>query len=76
MAYEEERNVLKEFKLKIFKEVEPENVVYLLRAQEVITEGECETIRKLVNICEYIMSCRLKWNSGLSGILGWDSSKA
>ncbi len=50
MEYEEERKVLKEFKLKIFDEVEPEDVVYRLKVQEVITEGECETITKLVNI--------------------------
>ncbi len=49
MEYEEERNVLKEFKVKIFKEVEPNDVVYLLRVQEVITAGECEAISKLVN---------------------------
>ncbi len=55
MESEEERNVLKEFKVKIFKEVETNDVVYLLRAQEVITEGECETITSLVNILYYII---------------------
>ncbi len=50
MAYEEETNVLEEFKVKIFDEVEPNDVVYRLRVQKVITEGECETITSLVNI--------------------------
>ncbi len=50
MEYEEERNVLEEFKLKIFDEVEPNDVVYRLRVQKVITQGECERITSLVNM--------------------------
>ncbi len=62
MEYEKERNVLKEFKLKIFDEVEPEDVLDRLRVLEVITEGERETITKLVNIIHKISYDKMEFS--------------